>query len=149
MDGDRESSLALAVELLFKRGDGFRHARERERDREGGLRLAEGSHQPGVVPAPFVGTTPVQARSRRLGDDQCDGDQEFPSMLRPIDLDPLMPYPPMVRKDVPKSLILATSTGAEKTSVNTAQIFVGDRAGIYCLKDGGMPRSLTQEHGRG
>jgi hypothetical protein len=36
-------------------------------------------------------------------------------MLRPIDLDPLMPHPPMPHKDVPKSLILAASTGAEKT----------------------------------
>jgi hypothetical protein len=43
MDGDRESSPALAVELLFKRGDGFRHARERERDSEGGLRVASGA----------------------------------------------------------------------------------------------------------
>jgi hypothetical protein len=55
-------------------------------------------------------------------------------MLRPIDLDPLMPYPPTAHKDVPKSLILVASTGAEKTSVNTAQIFVGDRAGIYSLR---------------
>ena len=52
-------------------------------------------------------------------------------MLRPIDLDPLMPYPPMAHKDVPKSLILAAFTGAEKTTVNTAQTFVGGRAEIY------------------
>ena len=36
-------------------------------------------------------------------------------------------------KDVPKSLILAASTGAEKTPVNTAQIFIEDRAEIYTL----------------
>lgn len=54
-------------------------------------------------------------------------------MLRPIDLDPLMPSQESSdgHKDVPKSLILAASTGAEKTPVNTAQIFVEDRAGIY------------------
>jgi hypothetical protein len=59
--------------------------------------------------------------------------REFPAMLRPIDLDPLMPSQESSdgHKDVPKSLILAASTGAEKTPVNTVQIFVGDRAGIY------------------
>ena len=59
--------------------------------------------------------------------------REFPAMLRPIDLDPLMPYQESSdgHKDVPKSLILAASAGAEKTPVNTAQIFVGGRAEIY------------------
>jgi hypothetical protein len=54
-------------------------------------------------------------------------------MLRPIDVDPLMPSqePLMAHNDVPKSLILAAFTGAEKTTVNTAQTFVGGRAEIY------------------
>jgi hypothetical protein len=41
----------------------------------------------------------------------------------------------MPHEDVPKSLILAASTRAEKTPVNTAKIFVGDRAEIYKIWD--------------
>jgi len=40
----------------------------------------------------------------------------------------------MAHKDVPKSLILTASTGAEKTPLNTAQVFVAGRAEIYSYR---------------
>jgi len=57
-------------------------------------------------------------------------------ILRPIDLDSLMPSQESSdgHKGVPKSLILAASTGAEKAPVNTAQISGGDCAEIYTFR---------------
>jgi esterase/lipase superfamily enzyme len=54
----------------------------------------------------------------------------------------------MPHKDVPKSLILAASTRAEKTPVNTAQIFVGDRAEIYSYRAMTIVRTGEYETGR-